>query len=277
MGLTVSKFNNRSEGWRMAMIAGELIKVGTPTVRVIEMNKDGMVTRAEGATVPTDGDAGYAKGCKFIDTDATVGSVELTNEGSETSADFNVVETAASVVTSVTAGAGMTGGGTEGAVTLNVIADETTIAVTANQIAVKAGGIGTTQLADASVTAKKVVETQACTATADGLTTGAITALTGFKKFVTVTSGAATDAITLPGITSDTIGQEIFITVGANGYELLTVASSNVTINQVDSDGTNQLDVAANTTVRCTQISASAWLAETIAATTIVVTAPDND
>lgn len=139
------------------------------------------------------------------------------------------------------------------------------------------GGFPTGNLATASVTAEKVAESTTAIATADGLTTGAITALTGFKKFVDVTSGAATDAITLPGITSATIGQEIFLTVGANGYELLTVAGSNVTINQVDSDGTNQLDVAADTTVRCTQISATAWLAETIAAATIAITAPDND
>lgn len=122
-----------------------------------------------------------------------------------------------------------------------------------------------------------LVETASHTATADGLTTGAITALTGLKKFVAVTSGAATDAITLPGINVGTIGQEIFLTVGANGYELLTVAASGVTINQVDADGTNQLDVAANTTVRCTQISSTGWLAETIAAATIAITAPDND
>lgn len=122
-----------------------------------------------------------------------------------------------------------------------------------------------------------LVETTTATATADGLTTGSITALNGLKKFVTVTSAAATNAITLPDANNGTIGQEIFLTVGANGYELLTPASSNTTINQVDSDGTNQLDVAANTTVRCTQISGTAWLAETIAATSIAITAPDND
>lgn len=120
-------------------------------------------------------------------------------------------------------------------------------------------------------------ETATATATADGLTTGSIGALTGLRKFVDVTSAAATNAITLPGINVGTIGQEIFLTVGANGYELLCPASSNNTINQVDCDGTNQLDVAANTTVRCTQISGTAWLAETIAATTIAITAPDND
>lgn len=122
-----------------------------------------------------------------------------------------------------------------------------------------------------------LVETTTATATADGLTTGSINALTGLKKFVDVTSASATNAITLPGINVGTIGQEIFLTVGANGYELLTVSGSNVTINQVDSDGTNQLDVAANTTIRCTQISGTAWLAEQIAATGITVVAPDND
>lgn len=139
------------------------------------------------------------------------------------------------------------------------------------------GTLPTGDIATSSITAEKVTEVTTATSTADGLTTGAIAALTGFKKFVAVTSASATNAITLPPVSAATIGQEVFLTVGANGYELLTVASSNVTINQVDSDGTNQLDVAANTTVRCTQISTTAWLAETIAATTIAITAPDND
>lgn len=122
-----------------------------------------------------------------------------------------------------------------------------------------------------------LVGSEARTATSDGLTTGAITTPTAFRTFITVTSAAASDAITLPVISAGTIGQEIFLTVTSNGYELLTPAASNNTINQVDSDGTNQLDVAATTTVRCTQISATAWLAETIAAATIAITAPDND
>lgn len=149
-------------------------------------------------------------------------------------------------------------------------------AITAD-IQATAGSIGTAELADASITPAKIAEVTTATATADGLTTGSITALTGFKKFVAVTSASATNAITLPGITAATVGQEIFLTVGANGYELLVPSGTNVTINQVDCDGTNQLDVAANTTVRCTQISSTAWLAEQIAATGITVVAPDND
>lgn len=149
--------------------------------------------------------------------------------------------------------------------------------VFAGDIQAAAGSIGTAELANASVTPAKLVETAVATATADGTGTGSITVLGAFKKFVDVTSASATNQISLPGISASTIGQEIFLTVAANGYELITPASSGTLINQVDGDGTNQLDVAANTTVRCTQISATAWLAETIAAATIAVTAPDND
>jgi len=119
-----------------------------------------------------------------------------------------------------------------------------------------------------------VEPTNAVTATADGLTTGLITSGT---KFVTVTSGGATNAVTLPAITSSTVGQTIDLYVGSNGYELLTPASSNNTINTVDSDGTNQLDVAANTLLRCVQVSATGWACYQVAATTITVVAPDND
>jgi len=145
-------------------------------------------------------------------------------------------------------------------------------------IAATAGSIGTAELADSAITAAKIRDTaEALTATADGLTTGLVTSPVSAIKFVAVTSAGATNAITLPAASAALIGTVIYLTVGANGYELLTPATGNNTINLVDSDGTNQLDVAANTTVRCTCVSATGWIAETIAATTIAVTAPDND
>lgn len=177
-----------------------------------------------------------------------------------------VIETeAGTAIVSVSQAGTATLTGTE-----TIVASE--IALATDSVLKGVGGVATAMAPLAAL-----VESTTATATADGLTTGALTALTGLKKFVAVTSAAATNAITLPGINVGTIGQEIFLTVGANGYELLTVAGSNVTINQVDSDGTNQLDVAANTTLRCTQISGTAWLAEQIAATAITVVAPDND
>ena len=85
---------------RALQLCGEIRKVGTPTnVTVLEYDVEGMVRRAEGATVPTDADAGYAKGCIFVDTDASAGSVFYVNEGSDTSCDFNVAAGEASAAT----------------------------------------------------------------------------------------------------------------------------------------------------------------------------------
>lgn len=96
-------------------------------------------------------------------------------------------------------------------------------------------------------------------------------------KVVNVTSGGATAYVVLPKAKEELIGRVILLKVATNGYELVTPDASGDTINQVDSDGTNQYDVAADTVVRCTQISATGWIAETISVNTIAVTAPDND
>jgi hypothetical protein len=136
------------------------------------------------------------------------------------------------------------------------------------------GEITTAEIADGAVTYAKRSLISAVTTTADGLTTGLIPVGT---TFASVTSASATNAATLPAITAASIGQTIDIQVGANGFELLTPASSNNTINTVDSDGTNQLDVAANTLLRCVQITSTGWACYQVSATTITVVAPDND
>lgn len=119
--------------------------------------------------------------------------------------------------------------------------------------------------------------TEAITSGANGTYGAQIAQDICLQKVVTITSGGATEYVVLPKAKAELIGRVIYLVVESNGYELVTPESSGDTINQVDGDGTNQLDVAANTTVRCTQISATGWLAETIAATSIAVTAPDND
>src|SRR3990167_9552049 len=119
--------------------------------------------------------------------------------------------------------------------------------------------------------------TENITAAANAVYTAQIAQDATLCKVVTVTSSAASNYVVLPKAAAEYIGRVIYLTVTSNGYELVTPSASGDTINQVDGDGTNQLDVAADTTVRCTQISATGWLAETIAAATIAVTAPDND
>lgn len=60
---------------RPIVLGGETLKVGTPQVTVIETDADGYVTRARGKTVPTNGDAGFARGCLFVRrTDDLVGN-----------------------------------------------------------------------------------------------------------------------------------------------------------------------------------------------------------
>lgn len=81
---------------RALWLGGEVKKVGTPTVRVLDYNNDDKVLRASGATVPTDADTGYAKGCVFIQTDGGVGSTIYINEGTAASADFNAIGGASS-------------------------------------------------------------------------------------------------------------------------------------------------------------------------------------
>ena len=49
---------------------------------------------AAGTTVPTDGVAGYAPGCIFIDLDGSAGSRLFCNDGSVTSADFDAISVA---------------------------------------------------------------------------------------------------------------------------------------------------------------------------------------
>lgn len=119
----------------IAQKLGATHKVGTPTsVTVLEVDSANNVIKAKGATVPTDADTGFAKGCVFIKTNGVVATTFYINEGSETSADFNAMETSASTVTGVTAGAGLSGGGTEGTVTLDVVNTDGNLPVTANSI-----------------------------------------------------------------------------------------------------------------------------------------------
>lgn len=158
---------------------------------------------------------------------------------------------------------------------LSTLVDGTTIELNgSNDLQIKDSGVSTAKIADSAVTYLKRATIATRTATADGTGTGAIAV---GSTFVTVTSAAATNQIALPDIDGTTVGQTIDLFVGANGYELITPASSNDTINTVDADGTNQLDVAANTLLRCVQVSATGWVAYQVAATTITVVAPDND
>lgn len=96
--------------------------------------------------------------------------------------------------------------------------------------------------------------------TSDGLTTGLIL---DSDSFVEATSADANHILTLPEATAATRGREILIYVaGATNCELRTPASGNQTINNVDSDGSQEALLTATRTYRCTQHLATGWLLE---------------
>lgn len=153
------------------------------------------------------------------------------------------------------------------------MSSDATIANT-GAVTIANNAVTTAKIADGAVTYAKRSVVGAATATTDGLNDGLV--LAG-ETFVTVTSDSATKLVTLPACAAAGVGQTVDLYVGATGYELVTPASSGDTISTVDSDGTNQLDVPANTLVRLIQVSATGWFAYIVAATTITVVAPDND
>lgn len=130
-----SKFKGRLIGFLMQLVGGPARTINSQSIIPIEVDSNGDFTRCKGTVVITDGGAGYAKGCFYTKTNGSAGSTFYVNEGSNSSCDFNVVESAASSVTAVTAGAGLTGGGTEGAVSVAVGAG-TGIDVNADDVAI---------------------------------------------------------------------------------------------------------------------------------------------
>lgn len=73
-------------------VDGKSVVVGAETITVFLQDSDGMIMDCAGTTVPTDDTAGYAKGCRFVDTDVadnTSGVYE--NIGTTTVCEFNAV------------------------------------------------------------------------------------------------------------------------------------------------------------------------------------------
>jgi hypothetical protein len=76
-------------------LGGRSKTIVSTSVRVLLEDRSGNVLFATGTTVPTDTDAGYAKGCLFIDTDVGAGTTGLyVNVGTTASANFDAVSDA---------------------------------------------------------------------------------------------------------------------------------------------------------------------------------------
>lgn len=127
-----------------------------------------------------------------------------------------------------------------------------------------------------TISPASLAASEALTSTADGTGTGA---MSGNASHAIVTSAGAANQISLPASSAALLGKQFTIWVGANGFELITPAASNATINNIDSDGTNQADIGANTLSRLTLVTTNTWILENLSNLGAVNTAiiPDND
>ena len=149
---------------------------------------------------------------------------------------------------------------------INLITD----AASATDVSITGGLTVSTTLAvtgAATFTAGAQSAAVARTATADGLTTGVIAAGT---RYVTVTSDDANKIVTLP---APVVGNIITLYIGATGVEVRTVAASNVKINDVDADGTNEAALPATTLATFTAVSSTEWILEAVTELGAVITA----
>ena len=160
-----------------------------------------------------------------------------------------------------------TGAGTAGAYALYINATGTNV----EALKVDAGGVvfdeTLTVTGAATFTTGAQSTAVAVTATSDGLTTGLIGA---GSRYVTATSASANDIVTLPAAT---VGNIITMYVGANGCEVRTPSGSNVKINNVDSDGTNEAAIPATSLCTFTCVSSTEWILEAVDELGAVITA----
>jgi len=141
----------------MLRVVGFTRKIGTPSVKIQMCNSHGDVILCQGATVPTNGDTGYAPGCIFMKTNGVL----YYNNGSLSSASFVTPASAigANSITSANIAAGSVVAaklGT-GAVTSAALASGAVVAAAIGTGAVTSAGLGSSSVVAAKLGANSVI------------------------------------------------------------------------------------------------------------------------
>ena len=118
---------------------------------------------------------------------------------------------------------------------------------------------------------KSVGDSRAVASTADGLTTGLLTAA---DAFVTVASANANNIVTLPAIADVPLGKEIWGKNGGTAFEMRTPSASTTKINGGDAHSSESV-VAANATFVAKKVAADEWTLVTYAPGAVAVPVPD--
>ena len=116
-----------------------------------------------------------------------------------------------------------------------------------------------------------LVTNTTATATADGLTTGL---LSGTNQFVTVTSSNAGHIVCLPSDATCPVGTVIKGWVGANGFELRSLAADTTQkINNVTGGVTNEAAIPATTLFKVEKVASLNWILTAVDEVGAVITA----
>lgn len=84
--------NTGETTYNVVKLAGTDVTINSVAITVLLNDPAGNVLWAQGTAVPTDGSAGYAKGCMFVDTDVAGGTGgSYLNKGTTASSAFTLV------------------------------------------------------------------------------------------------------------------------------------------------------------------------------------------